>query len=617
MGINKYELNISIMKKRFFLFTLLSSGMFVFAQKNTKYNIVFIISDQHKTNVTGCYGDSVVKTPNIDFLASEGVRFTKMYTPSPLSAPARASLMTGVYPSTNGALLHKMLVEKNGKKIEVEPGYYREGYHENLMTWGEYYKKQGYTTAAIGKMHVHGELQKNVNKDYPDGNLMGFDVSDLRFYTNFPGGHYKDYKDTVLYNQLYREIGPYAAEHKKNRLNQHLKETLLESEEDVFDFLVANRSISFMDDCLKENKPFFLHVGLEKPHEPWTTFKRFYEKYQINQMKLPNNWKEVIDNGRFPYVKQFNHSPLKDSLEVKKSMLAYYACVSEMDEAVGRIIKYTKENGIYDNTIFIYTTDHGEHLFEHGLYEKHNMFEAAVNIPFIISCPSLLPSGVVCNSLSSLIDVLPTISELLGLPLIKQWEGKSLLEAIKGKENKERFVFSEFYQDGFEMFPKKYLPLRMLLDNNYKYIYTHGVIDQLYDIVNDPQEMNNLALNIEYHDILQTYRIRTLNNWDIFMAKPLKLDYDLRNNYLHFSFDKIDEAKRYILWYSSNSDIKDAVPIISSVSNEIILENYKKGCYWISADWNFTRYSNRKNLGKVCTENYPEKLPISNCVLIN
>ena len=481
-----------------------------------KYNIVFIISDQHKLAVTGCYGDKTVKTPNIDALAAAGVKFTRIYTPSPLSAPARAALMTGTYPSTNDVLLHQMLFEKNGKQVPTEAGKHRiPGYKPTLETWGEYMKQHGYGTAAIGKMHVHGELAKNVDPLCPEGNSMGFDVSDMRFYTFFPGGHYKEWKGSPDYYNRYREIGEYKTYFKNNNYNQNLKPTLVKNEDDIFDFAVAYKSGEYIKSMAAQGKPFFIHVGLEKPHKPWTTEQRFYDMYATKEMQLPKTAYDWHDNGRYPYVKKGTHAQLFDPAapvdenKIKTSMRAYYACVTEMDAAVGRIVELTKKLGVYDNTIFVYTTDHGEHLYQHGMHEKHNMFEEAVNVPFIISCPALLPKGATCNSIGSVIDILPTLAELLGLQPLKHWEGKSLLGQITAKKPWERVVYSEFYEDGFTPWGDgKYVPMRMYLDNKYKYTYTHGYIDQLYDTAADPDEMHNLAFDKsgKYAATIEHYR---------------------------------------------------------------------------------------------------------------
>ena len=170
-----------------------------FAYSAEKPNVVLIISDMHQAGALGCYGSKIKTitgespTPNIDQLAAQGILFSNAYTASPLSAPARASLITGVYPNKHTALHHKY--NNVGSGINRYPGILA-----TLPTIGQVYRNCGYTTAAIGKMHVHGELK--------DVNDLGFDYSDLRFYTTYPGAHYEDRANGDWYKR-YREIAPY------------------------------------------------------------------------------------------------------------------------------------------------------------------------------------------------------------------------------------------------------------------------------------------------------------------------------------------------------------------------------------------------------------------------
>ncbi|GHV01189.1 iduronate-2-sulfatase [Bacteroidia bacterium] len=577
---------------------------------------MFIISDQHKLAVTGCYGDKVVKTPNIDALAANGVKFTRIYTPSPLSAPARAALITGTYPSTNEVLLHQMPFVKNGKKGYTEAGKQRVGYKEGMVTWGEWMKERGFGTAAIGKMHVHGELQKGVNPDYPEGNLMGFDVSNMRFYSYFPGGHYRDWKGSADYYNRYREISQYASYFKGNQFNQNLKPTLVEKDEDIFDFAVASLSNEYIARQASEGKPFFIHVGLEKPHKPWTTAQRFYDMYTTEQMQMPRTAYDWRDNGRYPYVKKGGHSSLFDpksevnQTEVKNSMRAYYACVTEMDEAVGQIVEQTKRLGIYQKTIFVYTTDHGEHLFEHGLHEKHNMFEDAVNIPFIISCPALLPKGVTCNSPGSMVDVLPTIAELLGYRPAEQWQGRSLVGQITASKPWDRVIYSEFYQTGFAPWEQENVPMKMYLDNKYKYVYTHGYIDQLFDIRVDHDEMHNLALDKKYAAMVERYRFLALHDW-LFWLMPRM---DCRLDGTTLAWTAIPEARSYTLWHSKTPDANAAVKVADTEA--LSFPARTGGYWWVVANWNYTDKGERRERVPMITGAFPKTLPVSRMIEI-
>lgn len=598
------------------------------AQKKTvdKYNVVFIISDEHRASVLGCYGDKVVKTPNIDALASQGVMFTRAYTSSPLSAPARASLITGTYPSTNGSLTHQIKVDKKDQIPQVEElkapdgaaGRYRIGYKEGMITWGEYFKKMNYGTSGIGKMHVHGELQKGVNPEFPNGNLMGFDVSDMRFYTYFPGAQYKDYKNNPDYNNRYREIGAYKSDEKGNPTNYKLKPTLVQNEEDIFDFIVERRSSDYIENCVKKGEPFVAYVGLEKPHEPWSTEQRFYDLYDANKMLMPASWNDWMINGKFPYASTFTR--LKDTLDMKRSMVAYYACVSEVDELVGKLIAKTKELGIYDKTIFVYTTDHGENLFEHGLIEKHCMFEPAVRIPLIISCPALLPQGTVCNSLASTIDILPTLAELLGGKPDKQWEGKSLVAQMKTDKVWDRAIFSEFYEANKESFKGKNVAQRMMLDNKYKYVYTHGMIDQLYDVVNDKGEMTNLALNPTYSELIQKYRLQTLNNWLIKFDRQMTAKAFRKGKTIKVEWEKVPEVKSYTVWRSSTPGTANAVKLAEVTDtqfNDDKVASKGQNYYWVTANWDFTRISARSKTIPMLTQVLPEVLPVTAMLTVN
>lgn len=580
------------------------------ASNRKAYNVVFIISDQHKASVTGCYGDSVVLTPNIDRLAATGIRFTRIYTPSPLSAPARAALMTGTYPATNGSIHHKQPVSRpDGRKIEAEAGKYRDGYARGMTTWGEWMQRNGYATAAIGKMHVHGELQQGVNPDFPKGNSMGFDESDMRFYTYFPGGHYRDWKNNPDYYNRYREIGEYAPYFKDNRFNQKLKPTLVEQDIDVMDYIVASKCGDYMR--RHANRAFFLHAGLEKPHKPWTTLPRLYALYTPERMQIPATQCDWHDNGHYPYIREGSHCPLTDPDEIRRSMLAYYACITETDEAVGDIVEEAKRLGIYDRTIFVYTSDHGENLYEHGLHEKHNMFEDAVNIPFIISCPALLPQGVTCEAIGSLIDVLPTLADLLGLEPDPQWEGESLLHEIGAKKPSERAVFSEIHVNNFAPWPKRNVPMKMRIDKHYKYIYTHGMIDQLFDSTGgDHDEMHNLALDNRYADTIECLRMLTLNGWKVPYLKQMEGSAKREGEKTTLDWQSLEQALDYTVWAAGEPDAAKSRRIGRTAATTYTVTGNDR-YFWVTANWKLTRNGERRENVPMIADLYPESLPVT------
>ncbi|WP_439130902.1 sulfatase family protein [Polaribacter sp.] len=597
-------------------------GLFFLAcsaqEKNDRPNVVFIISDQHKLEATGAYGSSLAITPNIDALAKTGVKFTNAYTPAPVCAPARASLITGMYPYANGAIYHKAPIQlPNGKIKNLGSGYLREtGYHLDITTLPEIFKQQGYVTAAPGKMHVHGELQKNVDEDYKEGNNLGFDEISLRYYTYFPGGHYQDEvgEDTYMrYRQFkkYKNVYPKGAMH----LNAEYQPTLVKNDEDNFDMVVAKKSVEFINKRAKDGKNFFLHVGFEKPHAPFTTTQKYLDMHNPKDYVMPKTYNDWYKKGKYPWSPNWIHSGIPKDLEKAQNvMAAYNACVTQMDDMVGRVIQALQDNGLLENTIIIYTTDHGEHLFEHGLRGKHNMNEDAVNVPFIISYPKLFQQNVVNSTNVSFIDIMPTLAELINGEKPKTAQGISLVPALKnGKVIKDRTVYSEFRGANYLLLPgAKNVPSRMMKKGDFKFIYTHGIIDQLYNLKEDPDELNNLIFSKKHKDIYHTMRFKTLIGWHFQEYNPIKVK--VKN--IELSWDLSKKYESYAVYFSKTKDIDNA----KLLQNNIYTNSFKtknKGYYWLVAKPKLVKTSKfYGNNTPVAIDKYHKELPISKVISI-
>jgi len=595
----------------FILILLLSSSCY--AQKP---NVVFIISDQHKLEATGAYGSKLSITPNIDSLATKGVLFTNAYTPAPVCAPARASLITGMYPYANGAIYHKAPVTMpNGKVKNIGSGYLREtGYHEGIVTLAEVFRQQEYVTAAPGKMHVHGELQKNVDEDYKEGNDLGFDETSVRYYTYFPGGHYEDEVGADVYMR-YRQFKKYNQTYNKGsmHLNEEYVPTLVVDDEDNFDMIVARKSVEFIENRARDGKNFFLHVGFEKPHAPFTTTQKYLDMHNPEDYSLPKTYDDWYKKGKYPWSPNWIHSGIPKNIKnAQNVMAAYNACITQMDDMVGRVIQSLKKNGLYENTIIIYTTDHGEHLFEHGLRGKHNMYQDAVNVPFIISYPKLFKENTINNTAVSFIDLMPTLAELVDGKTPETAQGISLVDILtKGTEIKDRVVFSEFRGVNYNLLPGiQNVPSRMMRKGDYKFVYTHGIIDQLYNLKEDPDELNNLIFSSKHKEVYQKMYLQTLAEWRFQQYSPIQLT--LINNTL--SWTKSDEFVSYTLHYSKTKDYTIAEVVEDNLSeNQIMLK--QKGFYWLTAKPRLVKTS--KFYGSdipVAVENYTTMLPVSNRV---
>lgn len=593
-------------------------GMQAQQVQNQKPNVVFIISDQHQLQASGAYGSKLAITPNIDALAKTGVLFTNCYTPSPVCAPARAAIITGMYPYANGAVYHKAPIKMpNGKTQNMGSGLLREtGYHQGIITLAEIFKQQDYITAAPGKMHVHGELQKNVDDAFPEGNYMGFDEISVRYYTHFPGGHYEDEVGEDTYMR-YRQFKKYSDVFKggADDFNLYYEPTLVKNDEDNFDMVVARKSIEFIRKRAIDNKNFFLHVGFEKPHPPLTTTKKYLDMYQPASFNLPDTHDFWQKKGRLPWTPNWIHSNIQKNIEEAKNvMAAYHACVTEMDDMVGRIVQALKDNDLYENTIIIYTSDHGEHLFHHGLMNKHNMYEEAVKVPFIISYPKLFKSGIVNHSVVSLIDVMPTLAELINGIIPENAQGISLVEPIqKGIHLSERTVFSEFRGNNYQLLPEaKNVPSRMMRKGVLKFVYTHGIIDQIYDLHKDPKELNNLVFDQNYQESLIKMRFQTLANWRFKEFQPMRV---LSNGkFLQWDVDKAFDD--YLVFFSKDANPENA--FLQHRMNSINqLEVKKSGYYWIMANHKLSKTSEFYGINiPVAIEKYLHILPISDLIRI-
>jgi choline-sulfatase len=450
------------------------------------YNVLFIISDEHHRNVLGCYGNDIVETPNIDGIAREGVRFRRAYCQEPICGPSRACVMTGTYPHTCNAFSHK--------PVHAVP--------PDMPTLGTAFRGAGYRTGSMGKVHVLGE-----NKQDRD---LGFDDRALRFYTY----NYKDYEDLVGVDNVNRYATHRAGSNIQNtgKYNPANEPVTLEDNL-MYDNIVTDLSIEFMEK--NRNSRFFLWMGIEKPHPAWYAPKRFHDMYSPEDMPLPAT--RGMEHGDLPrrYMlrnREGGNSRLIQGWtdeERRGVVAAYYANVSYMDMNVGRALDALDRLGIRDRTIVVYTTDHGEMLMEHSLFQKHCMYEAAVGVPLVISCPGVIPEGLVKESIVELIDLFPTLTDMTGVPRPDGLEGHSLIDLVSGPaEDESRAAFAEYY-------PKGDPAERMIRTGRWKYIYSHGDIAQLYDMEDDPDEMENLAVSPEYREICSELEARVMEGWEI------------------------------------------------------------------------------------------------------
>jgi choline-sulfatase len=442
------------------------------------YNVLFIISDQHRRGNAGCYGNSLIKTPNLDRFAEDGIRFNQAYCPSPLCGPSRSAIMTGAHCHTCRGLTH------------TQPLPIRD-----MPTMGSIFRDAGYTTGSIGKVHIKGENDK---RD------LGFDERALRYYTY----GLKDYIEAVGR----KRVGEYVSHHgnsgpdapKRDHYNPENRPVNLERKY-CFDDLVVDRSIEFMD--RNRNNRFCLWAGLEKPHPEWYAPEEFHKLYKPEDMPVPGTIYEPSENVPEIIRRRQKVAERYTEDQIRNIMAAYYANVSYLDDNIGRLLKALESLDLDKRTIVVYTSDHGDMLFEHGMLQKHCFFEGAVTVPFLIRHPQI-SGGHSNDSLVSLIDILPTMLDLTGVGIPDSVEGESLVPLLEsGKGRTDNAVFSEFYKWGYAE--------RMVRKDNWKYIHSEGQPSQLYDLDNDPVEVNNLASDQNHAEVCERLEEAIMDDWEI------------------------------------------------------------------------------------------------------
>jgi len=462
----------------------------MFSQQKKKPNVLFIISDDLTATAVSAYENKVCKTPNIDQLASEGTRFTRAYTQYPVCGPSRASMMSGYYPNAT-------------KTFGYVSG--RENIGSDRKTWSQLFKDNGYYTARVSKIYHMG---------------VPIDIE--------TGSNGQD--DEASWNERFNSKGPEwkakgEAELVQNNPNGTIERkggnvmTIVKAEGNDLvhsDGKTAKKAIELIKK--HKNEPFFLAVGFVRPHVPFVAPKSYFDPYSYAEMIMPEkvagDWDDIPKRG-INYVTSVNGEMTLD--QEKKAVAAYYAAVSYMDAQVGKVLNTLKDEGLEDNTIVIFTSDHGFHLGEHNFWMKVSLHEESVRIPMIIKVPGKKPA--VCNSFVELIDLYPTIAELAGLQTSKYLQGESLVKTFDNPKHKVRDMAFSVTQGG-----KSFL----LRTNKWAYIQYNedasGGIE-LFDMEKDPKQFTNLAAEIEYAEVVSTFQQKLKEKLTKVRKNDLRINY--------------------------------------------------------------------------------------------
>ena len=378
----------------------------------TKYNVLFIISDDLRPTL-GCYGNTIIKTPNIDGLAARGVRFDHAYAQYPLCNPSRTSLLTGRYPTQTGVM-------DNNVYFRVK--------HPDYITLPQYFKANGYAALRTGKI-FHGGIDDMVS--WTEGGEPTNPAITGRGTARTATGAERDPDDA--------NASQSAARAGAARASASDRIVVLDGDGESYgDYKTATRAIEYLEKY--KEQPFFLAVGFVKPHSPPTAPKKFFDLYDPAKIPLPPDFAtHPTAPPGFPEISvPKRNADLfigRDAspTEAREMIRAYYASVSFVDEQVGRVLKTLDRLNLRDNTIIVFWGDHGYHLGEKGKWSKaYSLFEVGLRVPLIIAMPGA--RAKVSERPVQLLDMYPTLAELCGLPPPVGNQGHSLVSLLRNPQ---------------------------------------------------------------------------------------------------------------------------------------------------------------------------------------
>jgi len=471
-----------LLAMKFSIFCFLLSASFVAAKD--KLNVLFIISDDLTSTALSCYGNKVCKTPNIDSLAERGTRFTQAYCQGTYCGPSRASFMSGYYPHATGALGYKSPRPQIG----------------NRVTWSQHFKNNGYYAARVSKIYHMG---------VPGGIEQG--------------GHGAD--DEASWTERFNSKGPEWRAPGDGETLQNNPDgkkpavggnTFVVVEADGDDLVhsdgkTAKKAVELLH--LHKDKPFWLGVGFVRPHVPFVAPRSYYPPFKpyskmVLPPKIPGDWDDIPKAG----INYCTSSNMKmDVRRQKKAVGGYYASVAYLDAQVGKVLTALDEAGLRDNTIVIFTSDHGFHLGEHDFWAKVSLRDESSQVPLIISAPGKKPA--VCNSFVELLDLYPTLVSMCGLEAQKRLQGKDVSKMLDDPSHSVRdaaFCVAPM-RKGF-----------LLREKDWAYIQYGEKADkgiELFDMQKDPKQYVNLAKKKKFQPVVKAFKKK--------MAAKLA---DLRNN---------------------------------------------------------------------------------------
>lgn len=424
-------------------------------------NVLFIMADDLNCNI-GPYGHPLVQTPHLDKLARDGVTFRNAFTNFPVCGQSRSSFMTGLYPEQNGVTELRRLFRDHVP---------------DAVTMPQHFRANGFTSIRVGKMY-HYDNPKGVGTNSHD-DALSWDVR-----VN-PRGRDKDEEDKIF------SVTP-------GSFGASLSWLAADGEdEEQTDGKVATESIRALQHLASTKQPFFLGVGFYKPHTPFVAPRKYFDLYNPEDIQVPREpagYLDTLPKSAAKSIRLRKHEIDLSPQTIRQAIHAYYATISFMDAQVGRVLRALDELGLRENTIVLFSSDHGYHMGEHGYFQKKTLFENSDQVPLIISAPGMKSSGQQSERIVEMIDFYRTLSELAGVEKVPSYiQGQSFADSFQDARRSGRTSAITQINNGYTLRTDRYRFTRWTNEaqNNV----------ELYDRLNDPAEMVNLAGDPHYADV--------------------------------------------------------------------------------------------------------------------
>lgn len=438
-------------------------------------NVLLIVSDQHRFDCVGFAGRRPVRTPNLDRLAAEGARYESAYTPIPLCTPARHSLLTGRRPEATGGLWN---YDMGPRMAGLDPAAY---------SWPRELARLGYRNHYVGKWHVHPEHGPTA---------FGYhEYVPLEDYDRWRAAQYPDLRDD---GDWFGDVDPVPVQDSRTHW-------------------LARRTADFVRAAAAEGAPWHARLDLLEPHLPCRPSREFAARHRPEQM---TPWPGFHDDLRGkPYIQRqqrLNWDVEDFTWQDWAPVVArYLAIIEQMDDAIGLVLRALVETGAEEDTLVVYTTDHGDMCGSHGMMDKHYvMYDDVVRVPLVLRWPGRVRSGTVVDDfVYNTLDLVPTINAVAGAASPSGGHGTALLEQAPtgewrpaGAPANRRHVVSTYNGQQFGLFVQ-----RMIRTRRWKYVWNPTDVDELYDLETDPAEVTNVVADDANADVVAALRVELLH----------------------------------------------------------------------------------------------------------